>query len=344
MTEELYIKRCLDLAKIGEASASPNPSVGAVLVFENKIIGEGFTSPYGGPHGEVNCINSVQKENYLNISKSTLYVSLEPCSHWGKTPPCVDLILKNNIQQVVICCKDPFEKVNGNGIAILLQQKVSVKVSVLEKYGHEIVKKFLKKNIQKKPFVTLKFAKSKDGFIGQQNEQIWLSNAISKTMVHKLRSESDAILIGTKTAILDNPRLDTRLYFGKNPLRIVLDKTLKIPKTHHLHSDNQCTIFITEIENTIDADFKKYKKIDFDNNLISNLLDYLYTLNINSVLVEGGGETISHFIDQKLWDEAIVIETEKMLYEGIVAPTIIEKSIENFEILDNTVKFFRKGC
>ncbi len=344
MKDEIYITRCLDLANIGEANASPNPSVGAVLVFENKIIGEGFTSLFGGAHGEVNCINSVQKNNFINISKSTLYVSLEPCSHWGKTPPCVDLILKNNIQQVVICCKDPFEKVNGNGIAILLQHKVSVKISVLEKKGHVIVKKFLKKNIEKKPFVTLKFAKSKDGFIGNPNEQIWLSNSISKTMVHKFRGLHDAILIGTKTAILDNPKLDTRLYYGKNPLRIVLDRTLKIPTSHHILSDDQKTIVITEDKNTIDSDLRKYVNIDFDLNLIPNLLDYLYSLNINSLLVEGGSETINHFLEQKLWDEAIVIETEKMLHKGIVAPTIIEKSVENFEILDNTVKFFRKGC
>ena len=344
MRDELFMNRCLDLAKIGEAKASPNPSVGAVLVFENKIIGEGFTAPYGGPHGEVNCINSVKNNDYVNISKSTLYVSLEPCAHWGKTPPCVDLILKNNIKKVIICCKDPFEKVNGNGIAILLSNKVEVIIGVLEQKGHNIVKKFIKKNNEKKPFVTLKFARSKDGFIGQSDNQIWLSNLVSKTLVHKLRGESDAILVGTKTAILDNPKLDTRLYFGKNPLRIVLDKTLKIPNSHHLLADKNKTIIVTEVKNMENTTQKIYVNLNFDDSLIQNLMNYLCGLNINSLLVEGGAETINHFILQNLWDEAIVIDTEKMLHTGILAPTIKETIVENFKIFDNCVNFFRKGC
>ena len=250
-TEEFYINRCLELAKNGLPSAMPNPSVGAVIVYENEIIGEGFTSAYGGFHAEVNAINSVKDKTLL--SKSTIYVSLEPCSHYGKTPPCCDLILKNNIPNIVIGTMDTNSKVAGEGIKKLIAEGKNVMVGVLEKECIESNKRFFTFHNKKRPYIILKWAESQDGFLSPEKKEnvapVWITNEYSRQLVHKWRSEEQAILVGTKTVIDDNPKLNVRDWEGKNPIRIVLDRIGKITGNYHVKDQKIKTIIITEQEN-----------------------------------------------------------------------------------------------
>ena len=241
MNHELYMQRCLDLAAKGLREAMPNPSVGAVLVYNGKIIGEGYTSPYGGPHGEVNCLNSVQTQHRHLIKEATLYVSLEPCSHYGKTPPCCDLIIQHEIKTIVIGTADPYKKVAGNGIRKLKEAGKEVIVGILEKRCRDFNRRFFTFHEKKRPYVILKWAETADGFISPLNETrdksdrpqdkkpVWITNVYSRQLVHKWRSEEMAILVGTNTVIHDNPKLDARDWKGKNPIRIVLDRTNRIP-------------------------------------------------------------------------------------------------------------------
>ena len=339
----IYIKRCFDLAKISKNITSPNPNVGALLVYVGKIIGEGFTSAYGGPHAEVNCINSVAKEDCHKIPFSTLYVSLEPCFHFGKTPPCVDLIICNKIKNVIISCSDPFELVDDKSIAKLRENDIHVVIHVLKNEGEAIIKNFRTRILKKRPFITLKMAESKDHFIGQTEKQVWLTNPISRILSHKFRGSSDAILIGTNTAIIDNPRLNTRFFVGKNPLRIVLDRTLKIPITNHIMADEYPTIVINELKHELQHN-KHFVKINFDDMLIQNIISHLNTLNINHLTVEGGAKTIQSFLDAKLWDEAHLYQTNIVLNEGIRTPKIEGRVEEVFKIMDNTLTLISNTC
>lgn len=318
------MQRCLELANLGIGHTAPNPSVGAVLVFENDIIGEGFTSPYGGPHAEVNCINSVAEKNKHLLEKSTIYVSLEPCAHFGKTPPCADLIINKKIPYAVVACRDPFEAVNGKGIDKLIAAGVKVTFGILEKEAIELNKRFFTFHQQKRPFIILKWAQTEDGFIAYKNtkERLLISNETTNKLVHKWRSEEVAIMVGTNTALIDNPSLTNRLWSGKNPLRILLDKYLRLPSDLHLFDKTVKTIVFNTIKNEV-TDHLIFHKIEADKSMVKQMCDALYIYNVQSVLIEGGTQLLQSFIDENYWDEIRVITNKNLaIGTGVSAPKI----------------------
>ena len=326
-----YIERCIELAKNGLVEAMPNPSVGAVIVYENQIIGEGFTSAYGGAHAEVNAIRSVKDKSLLG--KSTLYVSLEPCSHHGKTPPCCDLILDYKIPNVIIGTVDSNEKVAGNGIKKLIEAGVNVTVGILEKECRASNIRFFTFHEKKRPFIILKWAESQDGFIApktkEEQKPVWITNEFSRQLVHKWRSEEQAILVGTQTVIDDNPKLNVRDWTGKNPTRIVLDQNNRIPKESHIFDNQAKTIVLSSSE------------IDFSENIANQIANFLFKNNIQSVIIEGGRQTMQTFIDENLWDEARVFRGELFLEKGIKAPVLQSKWTERQFILDDELLIFK---
>ena len=324
---ELYIKRCIEVAKNGLGSTRPNPMVGSVIVHNNKIIGEGYTSSYGSNHAEVNAIKSVINKDLLK--EATLYVTLEPCSHFGKTPPCSDLIIKHQIPNIVIGCIDNNEKVAGKGIKKLKSTGCNVIVGVLENECKNHHKRFFTYHNKKRPYIILKWAETTDNFIAPaiQKEQkpIWITNKVSRQLVHKWRAEEQAILVGTNTVIKDNPSLTTRDWVGQNPIRIVIDKDNKLSKDHSVFNNESETITITK------------NNIDFSGNICKQICDILYLKNINSVIIEGGSKTLQTFIDENLWDEARVFTGSINFKEGIKAPmfsgTLISEENINTDIL-----------
>ena len=332
-TSEIYMQRCLDLARKGISFAMPNPSVGAVLVYQDKIIGEGFTSPFGGNHGEVNCINSVKKENIELISKATLYVSLEPCSHYGKTPPCSNLIVEKKIPKVVIGCVDTFSEVAGKGIERLEQNGCEVTVGILEKECRELNKRFFIFHEKKRPFVILKWAETKDKFIAPEpdfhEKERWITDSFTKVLVHKMRSEETAILVGKNTVLKDNPSLTVREFEAESPIRILLDRKLEVyseKEKYNIFKGNTQTLIFNSIREFKENNCKGIK-IDFENNLVKPILDELYKLNIQSVIVEGGAKVLQSFIDQNLWEEAFVFQGNKMFGKGIKSPVFENKNL-----------------
>lgn len=318
--------RCIEIAQNGLGSAAPNPAVGAVIVHDEKIIGEGFTSPYGGPHAEVNAIQSVT--NVSLLKEATLYVTLEPCSHFGKTPPCADLIIKHKIPKVVIGLLDPHEKVAGKGIQKLKDTGCEVVTGVLEAACREHHKRFLSFHEKKRPYIILKWAETLDGFIAplktERNldpQPYWITNSYARQMVHQWRAEEMGILVGTNTVLEDNPKLDVRHWEGKNPLRIVLDRDLRISADSNVLDVNTSTLVLTENENKSKyIDGVAYVIIDFSKDLAQQVCSILYQQNITSVLIEGGSQTLQTFIDQDSWDEARVFIGNTSFEEGIEAP------------------------
>lgn len=330
---EKYINRCIALAKNGIGTTYPNPLVGSVIVFENTIIGEGWHQKSGEAHAEVNAINAVKDKSLLK--KATIYVSLEPCSHFGKTPPCCDLILLHEIPNIVIGTTDPFEKVAGNGIKKLIDAKKNVIVGVLEKECNDLNKRFFTFHTKKRPYIILKWAESQDGYIApkKQIEQapVWITNTFSRQLVHKWRSEEQGILIGTQTAVADNPRLNTRDWAGKNPVRIVIDKNNRISKESHIF-DNEATTIVIDKE-----------KINFDKNIAVEIASFLYEKQIQSVIIEGGRQTLQTFIDENLWDEARVFKSPLFLNEGIKAPVLNVSNAEKSMILKDELLIFKNN-
>ncbi|MDR6300336.1 bifunctional diaminohydroxyphosphoribosylaminopyrimidine deaminase/5-amino-6-(5-phosphoribosylamino)uracil reductase RibD [Mesonia maritima] len=340
---EKYINRCIQLAKNAEGKTYPNPLVGSVLVYKNEIIGEGWHQKAGKPHAEVNAIHSVEDKKLLK--KATIYVSLEPCSHFGKTPPCSDLIIEKGIKKVVIGTMDPFAKVAGRGIQKLMNAGCEVVLGVLEKECQELNKRFFTFHKKKRPYIILKWAQTKDGFIAplQQNERkpVWISNEKSKQLVHKWRSEEQAILVGTNTAIKDNPKLNTRLVEGENPTRIVIDRNLKIPKNSHLFDGKISTFVFTENSSSKNQENLTFIPINFEENVPQQICDHLYQKEFQSVIIEGGQQTLQSFIDKNLWDEARVFTGSVFLEEGIKAPTFVGNKIASEEIGDNNLSIYK---
>ncbi len=340
---EKYMRRAFQLARLSMGAAAPNPMVGAVLRFEDRIIGEGYFKSYGidHNHAEVNAINSVQEKDKKLIASATLYVSLEPCNFFGKTPPCTSLILKNKIPKVVISTIDKTPQVSGNGIELLRKNGVEVITGILENEGDDVVKirtNYVQRNF---PYIILKFAKSKDGFLGQKNKSIWITNPFTKRLVHKWRNETQAIMIGTNTAQQDNPKLTNRLYFGKNPLRIVLDRENKLPETLHLFSDGLPTWHITENPSRTFAKKNVVSKlISFDDLLLNKILEALHEFKIGSLMVEGGAQLLNSFLEKGFWNEARVLEGDKFLSEGILAPTFSFPPQEIIEIGNNNLSIY----
>lgn len=328
-THEQYMQRCLQLALKGLGNVSPNPMVGCVIVHDNKIIGEGYHQKYGEAHAEVNAINAVEDKSLLK--SSTLYVSLEPCNHFGKTPPCADLILKYEIPNVVIGIQDPFEKVNGSGIKKLMDAGVNVISGVLEKECRDINKRFFTFHLEKRPYIILKWAQSKDGFIGKKNQSVRISNELTRVINDTWRTQEDAILIGGETARTDNPHLTVRSIEGRNPKRIVLSNSGELPSHLNLFDGNAPTL----IYSRNDFKFVNCESVVMpDENNLDFLLSDLHQRNIQSVIVEGGSSTLNQFIENNKWDEIRIFESEYLLEDGILAPTI-SSAISSVEQIDN---------
>lgn len=327
---EKYIKRCIKLAENGFGTTYPNPMVGSVIVYENKIIGEGWHKKAGEPHAEVNAIRSVKDKSLLK--KATIYVSLEPCSHFGKTPPCCDLIIEHQIPNVVVGTVDPNEKVAGNGIKKLIAAGANVTVGVLEKECNELNKRFFTFHQQKRPYIILKWAETQDGFlspekeIDQDRKPVWITNSYSRQLVHKWRSEEQAILVGTQTVIDDNPKLNTRDWSGNNPVRVVLDRNNRIPKDSFIFDNSVKTIVFTKSETNLSAENTNFEVIDFNQNTIPQILAILHQNQIQSIIIEGGLQTLQSFIDQNIWDEARIFIGKTTFEKGTKAPIIQKKN------------------
>lgn len=339
---ELYMQRCLQLAQLGAGAVAPNPMVGSVLVYNNRIIGEGYHQQYGKAHAEVNCINSIQEANKHLISQSTIYVSLEPCAHFGKTPPCADLIIHNKIPKVVVGCRDPFKEVDGKGIEKLQAAGIDVTVGILEKECKQLNKRFFTFHTKHRPYIILKWAETANHFIGSlKSERLMISSDTTNRLVHKWRSEEAGILVGTNTAKLDNPSLNNRLWSGKQPVRLIIDSTLQLASSLNIFNKNQATILFNHLKNQ-EEDNLYYYQLDNKKELLPQIMDACYNQNIQSILVEGGSKTLQTFIDSNLWDEARVISNTKLtIANGIPSPTlknarvvdkmmIGEERIENF--------------
>lgn len=320
---EIYMQRCIELALQGAGNVAPNPMVGAVLVYGGEIIGEGFHRLYGGPHAEVNAIESVPASKKQLIANSTLYVSLEPCAHFGKTPPCADLIIANKIPRVVIGCRDPFPQVDGKGIEKLQAAGVEVTLGILEKECMALNKRFFVFHRQHRPFILLKWAETADHRIGYAgSNRLMISNAFTQRLVHKWRSEEAAIMVGTRTAALDDPQLTNRLWYGHDPVRIVVDRELRLPPSLRLFDGNVSTIVFNLLKHGDEGNVRYYQIAD-DARLTDQLMNGLYRMNIQSVMIEGGAKTIQSFIDEDLWDEARVITNRALIIgEGIPSPQL----------------------
>ncbi len=340
------MKRCIDLAKNGFGQTYPNPMVGCVIVHGDKIIGEGWHRKAGEAHAEVNAINNLKDENL--IKSSTIYVSLEPCSHYGKTPPCADLIVDKGFQKVVIGMTDPFAKVKGRGIKKLLDNGCQVIVGVCEKECYELNKRFITFHEKKRPYIILKWAESQDGFLSpykfgafEHKEPVWLTNSYSKQLVHQWRTEEQAILVGTHTALMDDPALTARLFKGSNPLRVLIDKDLVVLETANIFSKGAKTLVFTAKTVEKKSDHLEYIRIDFSQGIIAQILNVLHQKDIQSLIVEGGRHTLQGFIDHNLWDEARVFKTKIIFQDGTKAPDFLSKHCQSEMIMEDELKIFK---
>lgn len=322
--EEKFMARCLELARHGVGHTAPNPMVGAVVVHNGVIVGEGYHRCCGEAHAEVNAIASVRDEAILR--DSTIYVSLEPCSHYGKTPPCAELIIRKGIPRVVVGCMDPFPEVSGRGVRMLRDAGVEVVTGVLEEECRALNEAFMTFQSEKRPFVTLKWAESADGFLDAARTSpdiapVVFSNAVTAARVHKLRAESAAILVGTNTALLDNPSLTVRHWSGKSPVRLVIDREQKIPASYHLLDNTIPTIVFTTGEKKKIGQ-TEYIPLDFRISIVHQILQCLFERQLNSLMVEGGSIVLQQFLDSGYWDRAIVEQSPLVLGKGVKAPVV----------------------
>lgn len=327
IVEEKYMVRCIELAKKAVGNVAPNPMVGAVVVYNGRIIGEGYHRKFGEAHAEVNAIASVRDEALLR--DSTIYVNLEPCSHYGKTPPCAELIIKKRIPRVVIGCLDPFPSVSGRGVKMLREAGIEVVTGVLEEEARMLNLAFMTFQIQRRPYIYLKWAQSQNGFMDLKRDSVMtppVSFSSSETLrrVHRLRSEVAAIMVGTRTALLDNPSLTVRHWIGESPVRVVLDRKLKLQKGAHLLDGAVQTLVFTEqaVENRPNVE---YIQIDFEQDVLLQVLHCLYNKKLNSLMVEGGALLLRSFLEANLWDEIWVETTPLLLGEGVKAPSFSGK-------------------
>jgi diaminohydroxyphosphoribosylaminopyrimidine deaminase/5-amino-6-(5-phosphoribosylamino)uracil reductase len=347
---ELYMGRAIELAKLGAGYTRSNPMVGAVLVYENRVIGEGYHRKYGEGHAEVNCLSAVREKDQELIAASTMYVTLEPCSHYGKTPPCADLLISKGIKSVVVGCRDPFPAVNGRGIEKLNDAGIDVSLGVLEKECLDLNKRFFTFHTRHRPYIILKWAQTADHFISADKaDRLMISNEYTNRLVHKWRSEEMSVMVGRNTAKLDNPSLTTRLWCGQNPVRLVIDNALKLPPGLNLFNNEAPTFVFNEIRNDHSGNLR-FVKIGHSNpganasdmDLLP-ILKALYDLQITSVIVEGGRKLIQSFINQGYWDEARVISNPNLfVYAGIPAPLL--KSgilIETAKSGEDKIQYFK---
>ena len=367
VAHEIFMQRCIDLATLSTGKVAPNPMVGAVLVNDNRIIGEGHHEYYGGPHAEVNCIDSVNENDRNLIPTSVLYVSLEPCSHFGKTPPCADLIIRNNIKKVVIGSRDPFIEVNGRGIEKLRAAGIEIITGVLENKCRELNKRFFTFHIQHRPYVVLKWAQTQNGKIAAtstssgfstktilsddvQNKRLYISNEYTNRLVHKWRSEEASILVGTNTALMDDPALTNRYWPGNSPVRLVVDMDLKLPAGLRMFNDSKSYTIIFNSRQHELPDFTipmtsagvGFYQVTHDVSLVHQVVHALYQLKIQSVLVEGGAKLLQAFIDEGLWDEArIITNTGLHVPDGLSSPLLNNHALlREDEIMSDQIHYF----
>jgi diaminohydroxyphosphoribosylaminopyrimidine deaminase / 5-amino-6-(5-phosphoribosylamino)uracil reductase len=347
LQNEFYIHRCLQLAAKAVGRVAPNPMVGSVLVYNNTIIGEGWHEQYGQAHAEVNCINSVAEHNKPFIKHATLYVSLEPCNHFGKTPPCSHLIVQQQIKKVLIGCTDSFDLVNGSGIAYLRQHGVDVQVGIIEQACKEINKRFFTFHQQKKPFVWLKWAQTQNGFIGNTaNKRLLISNELTQKLVHQFRSNEAAILVGANTIVKDNPLLNNRLFGNKQPIKIVIAGNRVLPNDTAVFKNNTPTIIFTkQQQQTIIHPTVTIKLLNNHISVLQQVMQYCYNHGIQSILVEGGAYTLQQFINENLWNEAVIITNQQMhINDGIKAPTLVNAlPTQKINLLNDSVQFYKNN-
>jgi diaminohydroxyphosphoribosylaminopyrimidine deaminase/5-amino-6-(5-phosphoribosylamino)uracil reductase len=334
--EETVLQRAIELAKLGIGNVNPNPMVGAVIVHSQKIIGEGYHQKYGEAHAELNAINDVFK-NHPNatelLKEATIYVTLEPCAHFGKTPPCADLIIKHKIPKAVIGCRDPFARVNGQGIEKLKNAGLEVTEGILEQECIELNKRFFTKIAKQRPYVILKWAQTADGFFAAlDQQQKWISGNQAKQLVHQWRAEEDCVLIGKNTALIDNPQLNVRLASGKNPIRAVIDRNLTLSKSLHVFDNSIKTLVFNQSVSDIDQNTYYIGIEDFDYFLPQYILFQMYLQDIQSVIIEGGVKTLQAFIDNNLWDEARIFTVPVNWDDGIAAPIIKGNVTESLNV------------
>jgi diaminohydroxyphosphoribosylaminopyrimidine deaminase/5-amino-6-(5-phosphoribosylamino)uracil reductase len=344
---EKYMARCIELAKNGFGQTYPNPMVGCVIVHNDEIISEGWHQKAGETHAEVNAIRNLEDESL--IKNSTIYVSLEPCSHFGKTPPCADLIVAKGFKKVVIGMTDPHAKVKGKGIKKLFENGCHVTLGVCEEECLELNKRFITFHEKHRPYIILKWAESQDGYLspfeyGKHNSQnpVWLTNSYSKQRVHQWRSQEQAIMIGKHTALMDNPSLTSRLYQGQNPLRVLIDQNLEVPNSNAIFSEDAKTLVFVDKAPENSDNHIDYVEINFDENVITQILKKLHQKNIQSIIVEGGRITLQHFIDLNLWDEARVFKSEVLLKKGTKAPEFEAEAVKTERILNDELNIYRQ--
>lgn len=330
---EYFMKRCIELALCGAGSVSPNPMVGSVIVADGKIIGEGYHQKYGEPHAEANAIADVIK-NYPDaeqlLKRSVLYVNLEPCAHFGKRPPCSDLIIRYQIPQVIVGCRDPFALVDGKGIEKLKEAGIRVIEGVLTDECLVLNRRFVTRVQKQRPFIILKWAQTSDGFFAPADgSQKWISSSASKKLVHKWRAEEDAVLVGKNTALIDDPQLNVRLWAGRNPVRIVIDRNLQLQSTLKLFDQSQETIVFNSVKTELNGKIKFLELENFDHYLPQLICFQLYLMDIQSLIIEGGAQTLKLFIDAGLWDEARIFTSKRKWEHGIKAPDLHGQQINS---------------
>jgi diaminohydroxyphosphoribosylaminopyrimidine deaminase/5-amino-6-(5-phosphoribosylamino)uracil reductase len=337
------MQRCIELAMLAGGDVAPNPMVGAVLVHDGQIIGEGYHKIYGGSHAEVNCIDSVAENCRHLISSSSLYVSLEPCAHFGKTPPCADLIIRHNIKKVFVGCRDPFVEVNGKGIEKLGAAGIEVISGILEPECKVLNKRFFTFHTEHRPYIILKWAQTADHKIGNEgNNRLLITNEFTNRLVHKWRSEEAAIMAGTNTVMLDDPQLTNRLWNGKRPVRVIIDMDLRLPSSLHVFDRSVKTIVFNALKHEEENDLIFYQ-VTRDVSLVHQVLNGLYQMKILSVMIEGGAKLIQSFVDEGMWDEARVITNSGLISQGpsVASPILADAKIVGEEkILDDVIKIY----
>ncbi|MDO1448817.1 bifunctional diaminohydroxyphosphoribosylaminopyrimidine deaminase/5-amino-6-(5-phosphoribosylamino)uracil reductase RibD [Rhodocytophaga aerolata] len=334
------MRRALELAALGSGQVSPNPMVGCVLVHQNKIIGEGWHKKYGDWHAEVNAVNAVDDKALLR--ESTAYVTLEPCSHFGKTPPCADLLIKHQLKKAVICNVDSNPLVGGKGIQKLQQAGIDIQTGVLEKEGRELNKRFFTYMEQKRPYIILKWAQTADGLVAREDySSKWISNSISRTLVHSWRASEDAIMVGTQTALYDNPQLTVRDWSGTDPVRIVIDKSLRLPSSLHMFDKKVLTLCYNTLK-TERQDNLEFIKLADSPLFLEEIIQDLYARKIQSVIIEGGSKLLNSFIELRLWDEARVFKSSQVFSKGIAAP-LLQSQLHYIQAIQDDTLFIYKN-
>jgi diaminohydroxyphosphoribosylaminopyrimidine deaminase/5-amino-6-(5-phosphoribosylamino)uracil reductase len=333
--DELMMFRCLEQAALGRGMVAPNPMVGCVITYHDKIISESYHKAYGSLHAEPNAINQITDQSIFK--DCTLYVNLEPCAHHGKTPPCANLIAEHQFKRVVIGCTDSFTEVNGRGIEILRNAGIDLSIGVLEKKCRDLNKRFFTSVEKERPYIILKWAQSKDGFIGQAAKpNLKISNDLSRQLTHLWRSQEQAIIVGTNTALIDNPSLTTRMVKGKNPTRFVIDLNNKIPNESQLLTDDEpCFLFTSKPRVDSLKPQKMAIEIDVSLDITKGIVAQLHQHKIQSIIIEGGAITLQHFIDAGLWDEARVFYSSVEIESGIVAPLLKENVVSSEMNIDD---------